>query len=126
VSIVVSLLHSLRFLVRSRAVLHIEILALRHQLTVANRSRCPRLRLIAADRVLWAWLSHRWSGWRPSSVRWFVRCPRRTLWGAPQIHGELQKLGTWADSSQGRRGCRHPDHPLGIWPSSVQPARGLL
>ena len=38
-SVVVSLLHSLRFLVRSRASLHLEILALRHQLTVVNRSR---------------------------------------------------------------------------------------
>ena len=37
-SVIVSLLHSLRFLVRSRASLHLEILALRHQLAVVNRS----------------------------------------------------------------------------------------
>ena len=43
-SVVVSLLHSLRFLVRSRASLHLEIIALRHQLAVVNRSRRPRLR----------------------------------------------------------------------------------
>ena len=63
-SVVVSLLHSLRFLVRTRAALHLEILALRHQLAVTNRSRHPRLRLTTVDRVLWVWLSHRWRPWR--------------------------------------------------------------
>jgi hypothetical protein len=37
-SVVVSLLHSLRFIVGSRAALHLEIIALRHQLTAVNRS----------------------------------------------------------------------------------------
>jgi putative transposase len=63
-SVVVSLLHSLRFLVRSRALLHLEIIALRHQLAVVHRSRRPRLRLTAADRRLWVWLSRSWRGWR--------------------------------------------------------------
>jgi hypothetical protein len=36
VSFLVSLLHSLRFSVRSRAALHLEILALRHQLAVVT------------------------------------------------------------------------------------------
>ena len=44
-SVVVAILDSLRFMVRSRATLHLELLALRHQLAVANRSRRPRLRL---------------------------------------------------------------------------------
>jgi hypothetical protein len=61
----VSLLHSLQFMVRSRASLHLEILALRHQLAVVHRSRRPRLRFTAADR-LWTWLSQVWSGWRSS------------------------------------------------------------
>jgi len=38
VSVVVSVLNSVHFLARSRAVLHLEILALRHQLAVANRA----------------------------------------------------------------------------------------
>jgi putative transposase len=63
-SVVVSLLHSLRFLVQSRASLHLEILALRHQLAVVNRSRRPHLRLTSADRMLWAWLARAWRGWR--------------------------------------------------------------
>ena len=51
-------------MVRSRASLHLEIIALRHQLAIVDRSRRPRLRLTSADRVLWAWLSRAWSGWR--------------------------------------------------------------
>ena len=49
-SVVFSLLHSLRFMVRSRVSLHLEIIALRHQLAVVNRSRRPRLRLTPLDR----------------------------------------------------------------------------
>jgi hypothetical protein len=63
-SVVVSLLHSLRFTVRSRGSLHLEIIALRHQLAVVHRSRRPRLRLTSVDRMLWAWLVHTWCGWR--------------------------------------------------------------
>jgi hypothetical protein len=44
--------------------LHLELIALRHQLAVVHRSRRPRLRFTAADRILWAWLSHVWGGWR--------------------------------------------------------------
>ena len=130
-SVVVSLLQSLGFALRSRALLHVEILALRHQLTVLHRSRHPRLRLTSADRLLWAWLSRAWGPWRsalhivrPETVLawhrhgfrlfWTWKSRRRTgrpgvpadvraliremstmnpLWGAPRIHGELQKLG---------------------------------
>jgi hypothetical protein len=43
-------------LIHSRAALHLEILALRHQLAIVNRSRRPRLRLTTMDRVLWVGL----------------------------------------------------------------------
>jgi putative transposase len=52
---------------RSRAALQIEILALRHQLTVLRRS-VKRPRLTATDRLLWAWLSRKWSAWRTALV----------------------------------------------------------
>ena len=48
---------------RSRAALELEILALRHQLAVYQRT-CKRPRLKPADRILWSWLSRLWSGWR--------------------------------------------------------------
>jgi len=44
VSVVVAL-HSIQFLVRSRASLHLEIVSRRHQLAVVNRSPRQRLRL---------------------------------------------------------------------------------
>jgi hypothetical protein len=55
-------------MVRSRASLHLEIIALRHQLAVVHRSRRPRLRLTSADRALWAWLSQVWDGWRSAVI----------------------------------------------------------
>ena len=129
--ILVSVLVSLRSLVRSPAVLHLEILALRHQLQVLKRSRRRRLPLTAADRVLWVWFSRIWTEWRPALILvqpatvvawhrrgfrlfWTWKSRHRTgrpsvprdvsvlirtmsqanpLWGAPRIHGELQKLG---------------------------------
>jgi hypothetical protein len=47
---------------RTRAALQLEILALRHQIGVLQRS-VKRPRLTAADRCLWAWLSSVWNGW---------------------------------------------------------------
>ena len=67
-SVLMSLLATLRGVLRSRAALHLEVLALRHQLQVMQRSQPRRLRLAKADRWLWAWLSDAWSGWRTSLV----------------------------------------------------------
>ena len=67
-SVLVSLLLTLRASVRDRAALQLEILALRHQLHVLERSRRRRLRLTQLDRLLWVWLSRVWrDGERPSS-----------------------------------------------------------
>jgi putative transposase len=116
---------------RTRRALVLENLALRHQLTVLQRT-APRPRLRTSDRLLWVLLSRLWAGWRdaisvvqPATViRWqrtgfqllWAWKSRRTgpgrpavapeiralirqmsranpLWGAPRIHGELQKLG---------------------------------
>jgi putative transposase len=53
-SVLISVLGALRGLIRSRAALHLEVLALRHQLLVLQRSIPRRLRLARADRGLWA------------------------------------------------------------------------
>src|ERR1700728_2494957 len=45
---------------RSRAVLELENLALRHQLHVLRRQRPSRTRLFAIDRLLWVWLYRLW------------------------------------------------------------------
>ncbi len=52
---------------KSRAALHLENLALRHQLGVLQRS-VKRPRLTAADRSLWSWLSEIWAAWRSTLV----------------------------------------------------------
>src|SRR3954454_9381826 len=50
---------------RRRAALQVEILALRHQLGVLQRS-VKRPKLSATDRILWVWLSSVWNEWRTS------------------------------------------------------------
>jgi len=67
-SLVVSVLLAVRSLVRSRATLHLEILALRQQLQVVERSHGRRVRLTRADRLLWLWFSRIWTEWRTALV----------------------------------------------------------
>jgi transposase InsO family protein len=102
-----SVLAMLRGVVRSRAALHLEILALRHQLQVLQRSRPRRLRLAKADRWLWAWLSAAWSGWRtalvivkPETVIAWHRQGVRLFWtwksrrrnGRPPVAADMRSL----------------------------------
>jgi putative transposase len=67
-SVLVSLLLTLRASVRTRAVLQLEILALRHQLQVLERSRRRRVRITRLDRLLWVWMSRVWPEWRAALV----------------------------------------------------------
>src|SRR5260370_20543825 len=103
-----TLLFSLRDCFRARAVLQAEILALRHQILVLQRSsRGRRLRLRWADRVLWVWLSRLWNDWRsalllvkPQTViashrRRFClysRRKRRRVGGRPSLSPPLRNL----------------------------------
>jgi hypothetical protein len=59
-----TLLATVSSIVRSRAALELENLALRHQIGVLQRSARKRPQLILLDRLLWAWLSRVWSDWR--------------------------------------------------------------
>jgi hypothetical protein len=60
---------SLVAFIGSRAALAAEILALRHQLGVLERSSPARLPLMCWDRALWVFLLRHWSGWKDSLVR---------------------------------------------------------
>jgi putative transposase len=106
-SVVVALLQTVLFSWRSRAALHAEILALRHQLHVLQRSRPQRIRLTGADRALWIWLSRIWSGWstatmlvKPATVVAWHRQGFRLFWtwksgrrlGRPRIPTEVRSL----------------------------------
>src|SRR5579862_5423101 len=102
-----SLLLTLRTLARSRAALHLEILALRHQLEVLQRTRPRRVRLAKTDRWLWVLLSRVWTGWRASLVivkpetviawhrkgfrLWWTWKSRRRL-GRPPVPADIRTL----------------------------------
>ena len=90
-----TLLFSLRDCLRSRAVLQAEILALRHQLLIFERSRRGHhLRLRWTDRALWVWLSRLWNDWRsallmvkPETVIGWHRQGFRLYWRWKSRHG---------------------------------------
>jgi len=93
-------------LFRSRLSLQLEIVALRHQLTLYHRSiRRPQVRL--TDRLFWSWLSRGWSRWRdvlvfvqPATVLAWQRKRFREHWarlsrrepGRPTVSEELREL----------------------------------
>ena len=106
-SVLVSVLTMLRGVVASRITLHLEVLALRHQLLVLERSRPRRPGLGIADRWLWACLSRVWSGWRtavvivkPETVVAWHRQGFRLLWtfksrrrvGRPPVAADARAL----------------------------------
>src|SRR6266481_7167674 len=92
---------------KSRATLHLENLALRHQLGILRRS-VKRPNLTSGDRLLWAWLCEAWSDWRSALVivkpetvigwhrkgfrlfwTWKVRCGQS---GRPPVSKEIRHL----------------------------------
>ena len=74
---------------RSRAALQMEILALRHQLAVHERSaKRPRLR--PGDRILWSWIARFWSGWRDALV---IVQPRTVIaWQRRRVRDHWRRL----------------------------------
>ena len=55
-----ALVSLLSFRICSRASLKLELIALRHQVTVLRRQQPARLRLFSTDRLLWVWLYRIW------------------------------------------------------------------
>ena len=106
-SVLLSLLLTLRTWARSRAALQLEVLALRHQLQVLQRARPRRLRLAQPDRCLWVMLSRFWTEWRtalqivkPETViawhrrgfrLWWAWKSRRRL-GRPTVPADVRSL----------------------------------
>ena len=96
----------LRQLLKSRAALVTENLALRHQIVVLQRS-VKRPRLHRRDRIFWVWLSRLWRGWQSSLIvvqpetviRWhrqgfrlYWRWKSRSRCGRPKIDPEIRAL----------------------------------
>jgi hypothetical protein len=90
---------------RSRAILELENLALRHQLHVLRRQRPGRPRLFAIDRLLWVWLYQLWPRCldtmvlvKPATVVQWHRQGFRLFWrwrsrsGRPSVNREVPDL----------------------------------
>src|ERR1700726_4724560 len=90
---------------RSRAVLELENLALRHELHVLRRQRPGRPRLFTIDRLLWVWFHRLWPRCldtmvlvKPATVVQWYRQGFRLFWrwrsrsGRPSVDCEIRKL----------------------------------
>lgn len=96
----------LAFRVRSRASLELELIVLRHQVTVLRRQRPGQLPLFAADRMLWMWLYRIWPQVlnamvlvKPATVLDWHRKGFRLCWrrrsrrlGRPRMSREIRDL----------------------------------
>ena len=96
----------LSFRFRSRAGLELELVALRHQVTVLRRQHNGRLRLFSTDRLLWVWLYRIWPQtlnamvlvkpatviqWHRKGFRLYWRWRSRRL-GRPKMDTEIRDL----------------------------------
>src|SRR5215813_13785193 len=92
-------LNSLLSNLRGRAALQAENIALRHQITVLQRTLTKQPVLKPGDRCLWVWLSRLWSGWRsvliivmPQTVIGWHRQGCRRYWTWKVRHGQSERL----------------------------------
>src|ERR1700716_2991828 len=60
IAVLSTVISILVFRFRRRASLELELIALRHQVSVLRRQHAGRLRLFTADRLLWVWLYRVW------------------------------------------------------------------
>jgi transposase InsO family protein len=96
----------LSFRIRSRGSLELELVALRHQVTVLRRQRPGQPQLFAADRLLWVWLYRIWPkildamvlvkpatvvDWHRKGFRLYWRRRSRHL-GRPGMNREVREL----------------------------------
>ncbi len=105
--LIFSVFYSLSCGLQTRTRLHLEIIALRHQLAVLERKLPTRPKLSWADRWLWVALSRLWTDWRsslvivkPGTVVGWHRKGFRLYWtwksrpglGRPKINAEARKI----------------------------------
>jgi len=116
-----ALLSTLCSMFRSRAVLELENIALRHQIGVLKRSARKRPKLTPADRLFWVFLSQVWGDWRsaldiikPATAIAWHRKGFRLFW-TWKIR-ELLKLGIEiSETSVAKHLARHRQPPSQTW-----------
>ena len=105
-TILSALVSTLAFRIRSRACLELELISLRHQLSVLRRQHKGRIRLFSTDRLLWVWLYRVWPQVlnamvlvKPATVVQWHRQGFRLYWrwrshrlGRPKMRAEIRDL----------------------------------
>ena len=105
-TILSTLVSLLAFRVRSRAFLELELISLRHQVSVLRRQHRGRIRLFCTDKFLWVWLYRVWPQvlnamvlvkpatvvqWHRQGFRLYWRWRSRRL-GRPKTSAEIRDL----------------------------------
>ena len=105
-TILSALVSTLAFRIRSRACLELELICLRHQVSVLRRQHKGRIRLFSTDRLLWVWLYRVWPRvlnamvlvkpatvvqWHRQGFRLYWRWRSRRL-GRPKTSAEIRDL----------------------------------
>src|SRR5438445_11151189 len=107
ITILSTVIAILAFRLRRRASLELELIALRHQVSVLRRQHPGRLRLFSTDRLLWVWLYRVWPQVltamvlvKPATVVQWHRKGFRLYWqwrsrrlGRPKMSTEIRDLG---------------------------------
>src|SRR6266436_9396792 len=106
ITILSTVVSILAFRLRSRASLELELIALRHQVSVLRRQHPGRPRLFSTDRLLWVWLYRIWPQvlntmvlvkpatvvqWHRKGFRLYWRRRSRRL-GRPRMSREVRNL----------------------------------
>src|SRR6202140_1687949 len=123
ITILSALVSLLSFRVRRRASLELELVALRHQVSVLRRQRPAQLRLFSTDRLLWMWLYRAWPQvldamvlvkpatviqWHRNGFQLHWRWRSRRL-GRPKMNTEIRDLIRRMSLGQPAMGCAaHP------------------
>jgi putative transposase len=106
ITLLSALVSLISFRVRSRAHLELELIALRHQVSVLRRQHPGRLRLFSTDRRFWIWLYRMWPQVldavmlvKPATVVQWHRKGFRLYWrwrsrrpGRPKMSSEIRDL----------------------------------
>jgi hypothetical protein len=116
-----ALLLTLLDVARSRASLQIELLALRHQLQVLQRTRPRRVALTVSDRWLWVWLSRVWRAWANRARHRGTRHRRRLASTGRAAVLDLEEPPTHGSPGRVARSPRPDSHHVG-----GQPAMGRV
>jgi putative transposase len=106
ITILSTVVSILAFRLRSRASLELELIALRHQVSVLRRQHPGRPQLFSTDRLLWVWLYRVWPQvlnamvlvkpatvvqWHRRGVRVYWRWRSRRV-GRPKMSTEIRDL----------------------------------